>query len=309
MRTFNRKFYIGSMVGITLVLMSSNGLALDIKRIISTDELSTNYGTINKKYDKKIEIKKKAKTPKRKIARPIAKKIAKGSFAYSLGNDAAKSGDVVTAVKHWKLASKVGNFNANWQLARFYLGALNGQKNRKLAHKHLLMVVSQYDLSSESRVRRQISADAMVELADFYVSGSKDAGVKKNFANALKLLKLASASVGHSKANFLLGDLYFKGKFVPKQKKRAVRYFTLSARKNYYAAQIKLGEIYYLQGKNVKARIHGLAWLMVSKTKKSTEFQNYTNQIIAKQKGKKLNNKQIQLAENLARQLISKWKF
>lgn len=287
--------------------MPTIGFALEKKRTISQDELSNSYGTINKKYDKA-----KRPAPQQGIQQQlqIPRQIEKGSFAYSLGVDAARSGDINSAVKHWKLSSNEGNFFANWQLARYFLGEFKfSQKNDIEAIKFLQLVVAQYDISSESRARRQISADAMVELAIFYTNGSQSAKLKPRQKIALKLLKLASSSVGHSKANYLLGELYFNNKYISPQKKRAVRYFTLAARKNNFAAQIKLGQIYYQHGKNIKTKIRGLAWLMVARKNKPTELQSYTDSIISNPSGKKLGKKQTSIAERMAEQIYTKWKF
>lgn len=288
--------------------MPTMAMALDKKRTISKDELSNSYGTINKKYDNRRPRSSQNNAPLFQ-QQNAPSQIEKGSFAYSMGIDAAQSGDLESAVRHWRLSSNEGNFFATWQLARVNLGDFNTQKNDQDAIKYLQLVVAQYDISSESRVRRQISADAMVELAIFYTLGSKPASLNANLPVALKLLNLASSSVGHSKANYLLGELYFNDKFIRPQKKRAVRHYTLAARKNYFSAQIKLGQIYYLHGKNLKARIRGLAWLLVARKNKTPELQNYADDIIARSEGKKLVPEQVKIAQNLADRLSRKWNF
>ena len=304
MRTFDRKFISYFVAGILLIAVPTTGFSLEKNRTISKDELSNGYGTINKKYDKRRPPK-----PPRRQAPPLNQSFEKGSFAYSMGVDAANTGDLISAVKHWRLSSADGNFYANWQLARYYLGAFDTKKNDKQAINYLQSVVGQYDLSSESRVRRQISADAMVELAHFYTLGSEAAAFKQSIPVALKLLKLASSSVGHAKANYLLGEFYFFDEYIKPQKKRAVRYYTLAARKNHFAAQIKLGQIYYLHGRNFRAKIQGLAWLLVAGKNKPPELQQYADNIIAQSHGKKLNKKQQQTAKNIAERIYLKWNF
>lgn len=304
MRTFDRKSVSYLVAGIMFILMPTTGFAFDKNRTITKDELSNGYGTINKKYDQKRPLK-----PHTGQLPPLEQAFVKGSFAYSLGVDASQSGDLVSAVKHWKLSSTDGNFHANWQLARYYLGVFDDLKNDKDAIHYLQLVVGQYDLSSESRVRRQISADAMVELASFFTNGSETAAFKPSLPIALRLLKLASSSVGHAKANFLLGELYFTDEYIKPQKKRAVRYYTLAARKNHFAAQIKLGQIYYLHGRDFRTKIHGLAWLLVAGKNKPPELQKFANGIIAQSKGRKLNEKQQQAANNIAERIYLKWNF
>ena len=141
----------------------------------------------------------------------------------------------------------------------------DNQKNDVKAIKFLRLVASQNGLNSESRTRKQISADAMVELADFYTLGSEPAKLKPQLQVALKLLKLAASAVGHATANYKLGQLYFTGDYLKPQKNRAIRYYIYSARKNNFLAQIKLGEIFYLRGRNAKDRREGLAWLLIAK--------------------------------------------
>ena len=305
MQTFDRKFISYFVVGISLCLLPTASFAFDKNRTITKDELSNSYGTINKKYDNTRTLK-PSKTP---LPRAFEQSFEKGSFAYSMGVDAAKTGDLVSAVKHWKLSAADGNFHANWQLARYHLGMFNNQKNDEQAIHYLQLIVAQYDLSSESRVRRQISADAMVELASFYTMGNEATGFKRSIPVALKLLKLASSSVGHAKANFLLGELYFTDEYIKPQKKRAMRYYTLAARKNHFGAQIKLGQIYYLRGRNFRAKIQGLAWLLVAGKNKPPEMKNFADDIIAQSTRKPLNKKQQQTARNIAERIYLKWNF
>lgn len=278
--------------------------AFDKNRTISKDELSDSYGTLAKTYRNPAK-----PTPNNKSSLPLTPHFEKGSFAYSLGVEAAKANDFKSAVNHWKLSSKDGNFYADWQLARYYLGQFDYKRNDVEAIKYLRLVISQYNLSRESKTRKQISADAMVELATFFTHGSVTANLTAKLPVALKLLKLAASSVGHSEANFLLGELYFTGKYLKPQKKRAIRYYTYSARKNNFSAQLKLGEIYYLHGSNIQAKRQGLAWLLVAKKDKSPQLQKLVDVIIAKAGKNKINPKQIQMAQNWADRFYLKWKF
>lgn len=305
MPIFDQKQIVCLLFGVALAVTPMTAFALDKNRTISQDELSNTYGTINKKYDNKRQVIR----PQRQPNQPQAQQIEKGSFAYSMGLDAANAGDLKSAVRHWKLSSNDGNFHAHWQLARYYLGVFKTPKDEKQAIQYLGLIVEQYDISSESKARRHISADAMVELALFYILGSEPAELKPDIALSLRLLKLASSSVGHSQANYLLGEIYFNDQFIKSQKKRAVRYYTLAARKNNFAAQIKLGQIYYLRGRNIKAKLRGLAWLIVAGKNKPPELVQYVNKIIAQPTGSKLSPKQIESADNIASRIAQKWNF
>lgn len=305
MRIFDPKIVNIVAIGLFLNLMPMAAYAFDHKRTISKDELSDSYGTIAKSFQYEQTQK---PTPKRSIL-PLTPHFEKGSFAYSLGVEAARNNDYERAEKHWLLSSDDGNFYADWQLARYYLGAFNDQKNDVKALKFLRLVASQNGLNSESRTRKQISADAMVELANFYTVGSNTAKLKPHLQVALKLLKLAASAVGHPTANYRLGELYFTGDYLKPQKNRAIRYYIYSARKNNFLAQIKLGEIFYLHGRNSKDRREGLAWLLIAKKNKSPNLQGQVDQIIAKTGKSKLTSQQLTRAQNMADNFYLKWKF
>ncbi|NRA88393.1 MAG: sel1 repeat family protein [Rhizobiales bacterium] len=230
----------------------------------------------------------------------------KGSFAYSMGNAAAKSMDFESAIKHWNLASKAGNFYADWQLARYYLGFLDNNYDSKKATKYLRLVVSKNKLNSNFSLNKRISANALVELAVFYRSGNKLAGIPKNVRQAIKLLKYAATSIGHPKANYLLGEILFNGENQKSQKKRAMQHYKLSAFKNYFLAQVKLGEIKYINGRNTREKLHGLAWLIVAKKDKPLVTQQKIDKLIRQGQQNAVNKKFMQAANNLARRISTK---
>ncbi len=282
-----------------------NAYAADKYNTISKDELTNRYGTVAKIKN----VSKRSEPYLRSDKNRLSPHFEKGSFAYLMGNDSAKSGDYESALKHWKLSSIEGNFYADWKLAQLFLGKFSSQKDDIKAIKYLRLVISQYKLSSNSRTRLQITSDAMVELAIFYTNGSQQAKLQPNIPNVIKLLNIASSSVGHAQANYLLGEIYFNNKHVRPQKKRAIRYYTLAARKNNLESQLKLGQIYYLNGSNPKAQTQGLAWLLIAKKNSQPSITTIVDNIIASNIKLSSSKQLLVNAKQIAKRIALKWNF
>ncbi len=295
MRIFNKKNIINILAGIAIVAMPAVSNATQSKK-------NNDYGTfVDYKFLEKI----KQKNMQNIIELNIFG-IQDGGFSYSMGNDAAKSLDFSTAIRHWGLSSRANNFYANWQLARYYLGWFNNQRDDVKAINFLRIIIEENKLNSETVSEREISADAMVELAVIYIHGSKIANITPDIKQAIRLLEYASLSVGHAKANYLLGEIFYSDKYKMKQKRRGLRYYKLSALKNYFLSQIKLGEIRYVNGRNKQEKKQGLAWLLVAQKNQPLEIQKKIDNIILHSKIGKPTDEQLLEAKALAEKIYAK---
>jgi TPR repeat protein len=81
------------------------------------------------------------------------------------------------------------------------------------------------------------NAESQFEMAIRYMNG---AGVKQDYAKAVRWLKLASAQ-DHHQAEFLLGTAYSTGRGLKVDRKEAVRLFTRAANAENARAQYQLG--------------------------------------------------------------------
>ena len=83
--------------------------------------------------------------------------------------------------------------------------------------------------------------EAQSELGHMYSGGL---GVPKNYKKAAKWYRKA-AKQGHTLAQFELGEMYSGGLGVPKDKVKAAKWYHKSAEQHWDLAQWKLGEMYY----------------------------------------------------------------
>jgi uncharacterized protein len=90
--------------------------------------------------------------------------------------------------------------------------------------------------------RHEGEARAQWGVGNMYYRGR---GVPENYAEAMKWFRLA-AEQGEARAQFGLGEMYFAGQGVPENYAEAVKWLRLAAEQGYARAQYKLGLSYYL---------------------------------------------------------------
>ena len=147
-------------------------------------------------------------------------------------------------LKLHRLAAEQGSAEAQCSLGKFYLDGRLIPADPMRAHKWLL-------LSAE-----QGYADGQYELGLLiHRSGQLTEEDKKDPTQAyqisLQWLNLA-IQAGHSKAQFALGKMYEKGKGPPKDIKKAIELYKLSALQKNADAQHSLGNIYHYGAEYIK---------------------------------------------------------
>ncbi len=114
-------------------------------------------------------------------------------------------------------------------------------------------------------------SDAQFNLGNCYFKGI---GVKKSFKKAIKLYKKAAEN-GNLDAQCFLGDCYFNGNGIRKSFKKAVLWWTKSAEQDCPEAQYHLGYCYYI-GKGVKKNYEtAVCWWTKSAEQNCADAQFY----------------------------------
>jgi len=156
------------------------------------------------------------------------------------------------ARKYLHRALAKGNFIAAWYLGHIHRLGLGVPADSGKAFKYYRQVALEYDDNAVRNRIFMITLDSLVRVADGYRTGIKSAGVKRDFARAMRLYKKA-ANRGHPAAQFGIGRMYLSGQGTKKNPSLGLRWINLSARKNYPAALALLGDLYW-KGKYVKKR-------------------------------------------------------
>ena len=109
-------------------------------------------------------------------------------------------------------------------------------------------------------------------MADYYRLGIADAGIKANYrVAASSYLKIAS-TYGHPGAQYSLGLMNIKGQGVKKNPQQGLKWLIAAARKRHALSEAYLGDLYW-DGKLVqKDRTRGLMCISWPQSTKPSEF-------------------------------------
>ncbi len=185
--------------------------------------------------------------------------------AYREGSQAYEEGKYGDAIKKWEPLAKKGDLFALWQLANMYRLGNGVKRDHNKAFRYYQKVASQHRSVGRYTGRTRITVGALVQLARYYERGLKKAGVRKNIRKAIEIYKLTGSHFGHKGAQFSLGRIYLKGPGgVSKSVHRGLRWLNLSAEKYHARAQAMLGDVYW-GGRGVRRnRVRGLMWYMLA---------------------------------------------
>ena len=184
--------------------------------------------------------------------------------AYRDGSKAYEQGDFATAQKNWEALAERGDVFAQWRLGNMYRNGLGAPVNHAKAFKYYKMVAAQHEDVGRYTAKTRVTVDAIVQLANYYEAGLKDAGVARNVAYAQKLYHGTATHFRHPGAQYQLGKLYLSGEGVTKSIPRGLRWLNLAAQKGYAPAQAALGDVYW-DGQGVRSdRSQGLMWYMLA---------------------------------------------
>jgi len=175
-------------------------------------------------------------------------------------------------MKWYRLSAEQGNAFAQYNMGEMYQGGYGVPRNYKSALKW-------YKLSAE-----QGNAFAQHDLGRMYEIGR---GVPWNYKTALKWYRLAAkqgllyaqtrveilqkkiadqnelrerAKQGDAKAQSNLGEMYEKGRGVPRNYKSALKWYRLAAKQGHARAQSKLGRMYEIGRGGVRDYEIALEW-------------------------------------------------
>lgn len=176
---------------------------------------------------------------------------------------AYRKGKFAKARKYFRKALKDGNFIAAWYLGHIHRLGLGVPADNGKAFKYYRTVALEYDAQNADRRVTQITVDALTRVADGYRTGIKSIKLARDYRRAMRLYRTAS-NRGHPGAQYGLGLMYLTGKGVRKNPAKGIRWINFAARKNYPPALGLLGE-YFWKGKYLKkSRSRALMMYMVA---------------------------------------------
>ena len=177
---------------------------------------------------------------------------------------AYNNGNFDRAIKFFRRASEDGNIVADWYLGHIYRTGRGVPRDDATAFSYYSRVAESYDPDERDQNRLRIMVDAQLRVADYYRVGIADAGIKANYkVAASSYLKIAS-TYGHPGAQYSLGLMNIRGQGVKKNPQQGLKWLIAAARKRHALSEAYLGDLYW-DGKLVqKDRTRALMWYILA---------------------------------------------
>jgi uncharacterized protein len=186
---------------------------------------------------------------------------------------AYNSGNFDRAIKFFRKASEDGNIVADWYLGHIYRKGRGVPRDDATAFSYYSRVADNYDPDESDQNRLRIMVDSQLRVADYYRVGIANAGIKPNYRVAANsYLKIAS-TYGHPGAQYSLGLMNIRGQGVKKNPQQGLKWLIAAARKRHALSEAYLGDLYW-DGKLVqKDRTRALMWyILAQQSTKPSEF-------------------------------------
>jgi TPR repeat protein len=177
--------------------------------------------------------------------------------------EAWRSGRYKRAHKLLIRALKNGNVTAAWYLGHLYRTGRGVDQNKGKAFEYYRQVWLEYNSLQPYDNRFLIAVDSLVRVADGYRDGIPASGIAKNPNRAYNLY-LTASGFSHPGAEHGLAMMFLKGDGVRRKPKRALGWLRSAARKGYAPSRTILGDLHW-QGRYVrKDRVKAIMWYLLA---------------------------------------------
>jgi hypothetical protein len=178
---------------------------------------------------------------------------------------AYKEGDFARARKYFERASDDNNIVADWYLGHMYRLGRGVPRDDAKAFSYYGRVADAFDSEESDQNRLRIMVDALVRVADYYRMGNKAAGVPQNFDRASRIYRLA-ATYGHPASQYALGLMAMRGQGMRKQPEQGLRWLLAAAKKRYAPAEAALGDLYWKGDIVRRDRTRAIMWYLLARS-------------------------------------------
>lgn len=178
---------------------------------------------------------------------------------------AYKTGKYDRALKFFRRASEDGNIVADWYLGHMFRLGRGVPRDDAIAFSYYSRVADLYEPDEQDQNRLRIMVDAMIRVADYQRTGVASARIKATPSVAARSYFKIATAYGHPAAQYALGVMNINGEGVRANPQQGLKWLIAAARKRYAPAEAQLGELYW-EGKIVRRdRTRALMWYMLAR--------------------------------------------
>jgi uncharacterized protein len=160
-------------------------------------------------------------------------------------------------------AADQGRPAAQWQLGRMYADGNGVPQDDMRAFEYFSRIANSHAEELPGTAQARIVAKAFVALGRYYLTGIPNSDIKSDLVMAHKMFGYAASYFGDADAQYELGRLYLDGN--PADVHEAARWFLLAATKGQCRAQAALGDILFRGQYVPRQAARGLMWLTLGR--------------------------------------------
>ena len=178
-------------------------------------------------------------------------------------NHPADGSDKAKALTALQYAADQGMPAAQWKLGQMYADGDGVPQDTLRAFKYFSDIANGHPDETPGTPQARFVANAFVALGRYYRSGIPNTGVRPNMARAHEMFGYAATYFGDADAQYELGRLYIDG--TPSDPHEAARWFQLAATKGQCHAEAVLGDILFKGQYVPRQAARGLMWLTLGR--------------------------------------------
>ena len=160
-------------------------------------------------------------------------------------------------------AAEQGQPAAQWKLGRMYADGDGVPQDQIRAFNYFSEIANTHPDEAPGTAQARFVANAFVSLGHYYLNGIPNSKIKANPTRARELYAYAATYFGDADAQYALGQLYMSS--TPSDPHEAARWFQLAANKGQCRAEAVLGDILFKGQYVPRQAARGLMWLTLSK--------------------------------------------
>jgi hypothetical protein len=160
-------------------------------------------------------------------------------------------------------AADQGQPAAQWKLGRMYADGDGVPQDQVRAFDYFTEIANTHPDENPGTLQARFVANAFVSLGRYYLTGIPNSKIKPNAARAREMYVYAATYFGDADAQYELGRLYLDS--TPSDPHEAARWFQLAATKGHCRAEAMLGDILFRGQYVPRQAARGLMWLTLSK--------------------------------------------
>jgi uncharacterized protein len=183
-----------------------------------------------------------------------------GLRAASHAPDGGEKTKALTALEY---AADQGQPAAQWKLGRMYADGDGVPQDELRAFNYFSAIANTHPDDSPGSPQARFVANAFVALGHYYLTGIPNSKITPDAPRAREMLNYAATYFGDANAQYELGRLYLDR--TPNDPHEAARWFQLAATKGHCRAEATLGDMLFRGQYVPRQAARGLMWLTLSK--------------------------------------------